>query len=258
MLRIADTRTGRLVEVPSARRHLLRLCVHLPAAPDGPGAADLRVPLVGDLLARTAELHGLQSHTVLTAPGPAWSPERSRDLDRALAALGVHPPAVTGTPPTTDAACAAADVHVHARGEVPEVAGGVPTEVGAGGAVPPGLLDAAAAPGRDPLAVRLLLLGRPHAAPVTLDEAALDAAGRTLAHWRRQVAEWAREPSRPVPAEVLRDARERLADDLAVPAVLALLTAVAESADVPPGARFETFALLDRVLGLDLAREVGS
>jgi hypothetical protein len=26
---------------------------------------------------------------------------------------------------------------------------------------------------------------------------------------------------------------------------------------VPPGARFETFAYLDRILGLDLARRVG-
>ncbi|MGW2583864.1 hypothetical protein ACWCYZ_21445 [Streptomyces virginiae] len=31
MLRIADTRTGRFLKIPSGHRHLLRICVHLPA-----------------------------------------------------------------------------------------------------------------------------------------------------------------------------------------------------------------------------------
>ena len=44
---------------------------------------------------------------------------------------------------------------------------------------------------------------------------------------------------------------------LGVPAVLDALATVATRADVPAGAKFETFAFLDRVLGLDLAREVG-
>ncbi|MFH8472380.1 hypothetical protein [Streptomyces sp. NPDC018000] len=35
MLRIADVRTGRLVEIPSAHRHLLRSHVHLPAIGNG-------------------------------------------------------------------------------------------------------------------------------------------------------------------------------------------------------------------------------
>ncbi|WP_326648155.1 MULTISPECIES: hypothetical protein [unclassified Streptomyces] len=42
-----------------------------------------------------------------------------------------------------------------------------------------------------------------------------------------------------------------------VPAVLDLLASVERDPDVPGGARFETFAYLDRVLGMDLAREVG-
>lgn len=41
------------------------------------------------------------------------------------------------------------------------------------------------------------------------------------------------------------------------PAVLDVLVSVAKRADVPAGAKFETFAFLDRVLGLDLARQVG-
>ncbi|MET9917435.1 hypothetical protein ABZZ04_10160 [Streptomyces sp. NPDC006435] len=71
------------------------------------------------------------------------------------------------------------------------------------------------------------------------------------------MADWAQAPSRPIPADVLRYAHDVLADDLGVPAVLKTLDTVVTRADVPAGAKFETFAFLDRVLGLDLAREVG-
>ncbi|WP_406059811.1 hypothetical protein OG462_21435 [Streptomyces sp. NBC_01077] len=268
MLRIVDTRTGHLVEIPSVRRHLLSICVHLPVGDAGIGLMDLRVLLVGDVLARTAELHGLQSRTFLTTPD--LPPEQDEALGRAMSALGVHPPAV-GVHHPQGTLCAAADVHVHAYGTAAQdTVGGVSVEVGRVGPesregdVPdrahllaPGPLDAVAPEGTDPLAVRLLLLGHTYRTPVTVTGTALDEARRTLGDWRQQVADWAQEPSRPVPADVLRHAHDVLADDLGVPAVLDTLATVATRADVPAGARFETFAFLDRVLGLDLAREVG-
>ncbi|MCX4631308.1 hypothetical protein [Streptomyces sp. NBC_01443] len=73
MLRIADTRTGRFMEIPSGHRHLLRICVHLPAIGARLGAVDLRAPLVGDVLARTAELHGLQALTELGTFANLWT-----------------------------------------------------------------------------------------------------------------------------------------------------------------------------------------
>jgi hypothetical protein len=82
-------------------------------------------------------------------------------------------------------------------------------------------------------------------------------ARRTLRQWRRQVADWAQEPSRPIPADLLRQSYAALVDDLGVDAVLDLLADVAGRSDVPAGAKFETFAHLDRVLGLDLVRDVG-
>lgn len=111
--------------------------------------------------------------------------------------------------------------------------------------------------GTDPLVVRMLLLGHAYRTPVTVTSAALAEARRMLRHWRQQVADWAQEPSRPIPADVLRQAHAALADDLGVPAVLDMLVSVVKRADVPAGAKFETFAFLDRALGLDLAREVG-
>ncbi|MFD9034402.1 hypothetical protein ACFVZW_25155 [Streptomyces sp. NPDC059567] len=269
MLRIVDTRTGHLAEIPSVSRHLLSICVHLPVSDAGIGMVDLRALLAGDVLARTAELHGLQSRTFLTTPD--LPPERAQALERAMSALGVHPPATVGVHHPNGTLCAAADVHVHAHGTAAQdTVGGVRIDVGqvgpasGEGGVPdpahflaPALLDAVAPEGTDPLAVRMLMLGHAYRAPVVVTSTALDEARRTLADWRQQVADWAQEPSRPIPADVLRHAHAVLADDLGVPAVLDALVTLAARADVPAGAKFETFAFLDRVLGLDLAREVG-
>ncbi|MGW3163780.1 hypothetical protein ACWC9Q_13035 [Streptomyces sp. NPDC001142] len=303
MLRVTDTRTGLLVEVPAPPRRLLRSRVHLPAldtgTDDGTGIrpVHLRVLLIGDLLARVAELQGLQVVTVLTTTAPP-ADDRSRALDRVMDVLGIHPPVVVGARHPDAALGGPADVHVTARGEGPaDATSGVRIEVGpvttapsgestppdgprspdgpapAGAeaatpttpdtpvdpAVPtvPGTSTAGAPDAADPLALRLLLLGCPYASPVTVTGEALAAARHTLREWRRQVAGWAREPSAPIPAELLRRSHQALVDDLGVHAVLDLLADAAARGDVRSGAKFETFAHLDRVLGLDLARDVG-
>jgi hypothetical protein len=272
MLRIADTRTGHPVEIPAAPRRLLRSCVHLPAlgagTDDGTGIGPLhlRVPLIGDVLARTAELNGLQVVTVLTTP--ELTPDRARALDRVMAVLGIHPPTVIGPHRPEAALGGRADVHVTARDtDIGDLGDGARMEVGRvdTAAPDPGIATPAApdpdtpdpADSADPLAVRLLLLGRPYGTPVTVTGAALAEARRTLRDWRSSVADWAREPSRPIPADLLRQSHAALAEDLDVAAVLALLAEVVARPDVPAGAKFETFAHLDRVLGLDLARDVG-
>lgn len=298
MLRVTDIRTGRLVEVPAPPRRLLRSRVHLPAldagTDDGTGIrpVHLRVLLTGDVLARVAELRGLQVVTVLTITAPP-ADDRSRALDRVMDVLGIHPPVVVGARHPDAALGGPADVHVTARGADPaDTTSGVRIEVGPVAAVPSGedtppgrppspdgpagagaatpttygAPDDPARPGTatgstpdaaDPLALRLLLLGCPYAAPVTVTGEALAAARHTLREWRRQVAGWAREPSAPIPAELLRRSHEALVDDLGVHAVLDLLADAAARGDVRPGAKFETFAHLDRVLGLDLARDLG-
>jgi cysteinyl-tRNA synthetase len=46
-------------------------------------------------------------------------------------------------------------------------------------------------------------------------------------------------------------------DDLDTPAAIRVLRAMEKDSDIPPGAKFETFAHADRLLGLDLARDIG-
>ncbi|MGQ4430409.1 MULTISPECIES: hypothetical protein [unclassified Streptomyces] len=126
-------------------------------------------------------------------------------------------------------------------------------------AVAPVESPTAAAPDlSDPGALRLALLSRPRDLPVRLDEEALDEARRTLAQWRGAVADWARQPSRPVPDEVRVELRTAWEDDLNVPEVLRVLHRVETWPDLPDGARFETYAYADRLLGLELTRDIGS
>lgn len=112
--------------------------------------------------------------------------------------------------------------------------------------------------GVDPTVLRLALLTRHHNTPVRLEAAVLEEAGATLARWRGAVARWARSPSRPVPDDVRGRLREAWEDDLDVPRVLDELRRVENEPELPDGARFETYAYADRLLGLELTRDLGA
>ncbi|MFE2134781.1 hypothetical protein ACFW9X_16495, partial [Streptomyces sp. NPDC059466] len=94
--------------------------------------------------------------------------------------------------------------------------------------------------------------------PLDLDAADLDGARETLGRWRKAVAGWATRPSRPVPEHVRQELRAAWEDDLDVPAVLEALRRVEHAEDIPDGARFETYAYADRLLGLELTRDIGT
>lgn len=88
-----------------------------------------------------------------------------------------------------------------------------------------------------------------------LASCSLPEADEELASWRALVAGWAEEPSKPACAQVQQDL-------VAALAVLDTRTAVAAlrgSLDLglPDGCLFETWAWADRLLGLDLAADVG-
>jgi cysteinyl-tRNA synthetase len=111
--------------------------------------------------------------------------------------------------------------------------------------------------GLDPLALRLVFLEHHYREPLNLTWLALAEADRTLRGWRDEVARWATHPSRPMSAEHVTRIAAAFDDDLDTPAALGVLRTLAAADDVPAGARFETFAHVDALLGLDLARDVG-
>ncbi|MCI3245142.1 MULTISPECIES: hypothetical protein [Streptomyces] len=239
VLRITDARTGEPVEAAPARRGLTRVEAHVP----GFGAGSLRVVLVADVLLRALELGGTPVWAVLNA-------EREHPQLRAgVAALGIRP--FEDRRDVGSGLGEAQILHVVAEGGArPD---GVRIAVAPVHSEEPGIPE-----GVDPTALRLALLSRRRDLPVTLDAAALDEARATLVRWRRAVAAWAQRPSRPIPDEARARLRSAWEDDLDVPAVLDVLTWVEAEDELPDGARFETYAYADRLLGVDLTRELGT
>ncbi|GAA3029028.1 hypothetical protein [Streptomyces glomeratus] len=225
MLRIIDARNGEPTDV---RPGLVRVHAHV----TGADTSALRVLLVADVLARALELGGTP---VVTVAAPSAALREHAD------ALGIRP-AEPDTPGLGRA--------LHVVGVEDTAPDGVRIEVApatgpAGTAAPPS-------------ALRLALLARPRRRPAVLDPAALTAAHDMLVRWRRAVAGWATHPSRPIPEQVRHELRTAWEDDLDVPAVLQVLERVEGDDELPEGARFETYAYADRLLGLDLAREIGA
>ncbi|MFJ7336434.1 hypothetical protein ACIQU3_24900 [Streptomyces sp. NPDC101110] len=236
MLRIIDARTREPVDAAPARRGLTRVQVH---ASDS-DTTNLRVLLVGDLLVRTLELGGTPVWALLTGGN------RQAELRAGATTLGIRP--FEDSPDVGAGLGESQVVHVAAEGGV--APDGVRIAVAP---VEPGPPDPS-----DPAVLRLALLTRHHSAPLRLDTAGLDDARATLARWRTAVARWARRPSRPVPDAVRERLREAWEDDLDVPRVLDVLRQVETEAGLADGARFETYAYADRLLALDLTRDLGS
>jgi len=119
------------------------------------------------------------------------------------------------------------------------------------------LLADLAGRGLDPLALRLAFLEQRYRQQMNLTWATLAGADRTLRRWREQVATWACEPSAPMSRRHADAVVTAFDSDLDTPAAMRELRALEKDTGVAPGAKFETFAHLDRLLGLDVVRDVG-
>jgi hypothetical protein len=82
------------------------------------------------------------------------------------------------------------------------------------------------------------------------------AARAELQGWRGLVASWAEEPSKPICAQVQQDLLAALSDDLSTRDAIEVLRGSLDLG-LPDGCLFETWAWADRLLGLDLAADVG-
>ena len=254
---MVDDRPGSHAAVTLTRPGPLRVCAHVRASADAADLTGLRVLLVADLLTRAAEVRGLQ---VLSTRAFTGEPAGQALVERAADALGVYPPVLRAAAPATGRAGGPADVHVAddaAPGEddlggilLRTAAARLAHDAGAGSAVT-GMPS-----GHDPLAVRLALMSVPRRQPAELTADDLAGAAQTLGEWRHRVARWAESPSGAIPKSAVGTV-QLASGDLDIGAVLALLSGLAADETVPPGPRFETFVYADRVLGLDLPRDIG-
>jgi cysteinyl-tRNA synthetase len=111
--------------------------------------------------------------------------------------------------------------------------------------------------GLDPLSARLAFLEHRYRQQLNLTWQTLEAADATIRRWRERVAAWANEPSRPMCADYSDRIFGALDEDLDTPAALRALRELERDARIPDGSKFETFAAVDRVLALDLVRDIG-
>jgi len=250
VLRIYDPRSGRPEPVGPARAGQLSVYLASPAAGEHVQPGDLRCALVADLIRRVAERH----HLLVTS----WqSADAAPGFWAACDALNIYPAQPTPRPPEPlDVGIAPPIVTAPATGAPASWVQPAAVDVeGPGGPAP--LPADLAGRGLDPLALRLVLLGASYHDPVKLRWDALGAADQALRAWRAQVAGWARSPSKPMCAEYVGIVSAAFDDDLATPAALRTLRELAGDGEIPPGSKFEVFAYLDQLLGLDLARDVG-
>ncbi len=239
MLRLRDARTGELTDVLPAGRRQLRILVNAPG--------QVRAYLAADLLRRAAEQSRLipQVSELLLAGAETTQVRATRD------ALNIHPPEATMAASSVRDGMSPFDVGFGLLGEAAsDIAGLARLWVRVAGD------NHEAGLGAQPLAARLSLLRHGYGDPLGSDWApATDA--QTLGHWRALVAQWARSPSGAMSRPHANAITQAFANGLDSAAALAVLDALAGNRDVPPGVKFETFAAADRLLGLDLAADIG-
>lgn len=119
------------------------------------------------------------------------------------------------------------------------------------------LVSDVTARGIDPLALRLAFMQHKYRQQMNLTWQVIEGAASTLSRWRRNVATWAQQPSRPIHEPSWQAIRAAFRDDLNTPEALAVLHRLERDDSVPDGAKFETFVRADHLFGLDLAGEVG-
>lgn len=287
MLRLYDTRAGQVAPITGGRRGELWVYISGPDLDRRPHLGDLRSDLPGDLIRRCAHRRGLVVtvyETVATADEPNLAALAANRAD-----LNIHPADRTfdASEPITRLAEAARPGWSPQAGPAFDIAAGSGTPgpqtpavagVAAHDAAPAGrvtvdgrqIVDPADDPaegivwlsdvtelGLDPLALRLAFLRHRYREPANLTWDGLLAADRTLRRWREMVAAWATEPSAPLARPYADTVLGAFEDDLDSAAALRHLQALEADNAVPPGAKFETFAYLDQLFGLDLAREIG-
>jgi hypothetical protein len=109
----------------------------------------------------------------------------------------------------------------------------------------------------EPTTLRFALAKVPYAWPLDVTDSLLERSERVVETWRDHVAQWSRHPSRPIPSAWRAAVIAALEDDLDVARLVAMMHELEGAGDVEPGAKFEAFAYLDRVLAVDLMRNLG-
>ncbi|QRP42933.1 hypothetical protein [Amycolatopsis sp. FDAARGOS 1241] len=248
-MQLVDAPTGRAVVIGRRSGGVVRVRAVVSGRPDSLDTA--RVLLTGDLLRRVLEeLHGMQVFVTLAGLDRA-DPDMSAALARQLGRFWI-------AAPTPDDAAPARALEICVTGAdaaavTQHQAAAVRLSIGPVRTPHHDTPDA----GED-LAVRFALIGVRYDRPVSLTAATLEHAQATIRRWRRRIAQWGDQPSAPMPRDVVADCTAAFDANLDIAGVITRLVELEDDDVVPPGAKFETFLHVDRVLALDLASGLGA
>jgi hypothetical protein len=112
-------------------------------------------------------------------------------------------------------------------------------------------------PGAAPDSVRFALTSVNHKYRLNMTASLLARSQNILDRWRDRVAEWSRYPSRPIPAAWRAAVIASLEDDFDVARLLTMMTELENADGIEPGAKFEAFTYADRILAVELVRNLG-
>jgi hypothetical protein len=249
VLKLRDARNGELAQALPTGRRQLRILVAAPG--------QLRAYLTADLLRRAAEVARLMPTVTELLPMGATVAVLRTVCD----ALNIHPPRdILSAPVDPLVGIPLFDVGIRPANMAMSSDGTNLARLW----VDVGSDDQEADLGDEPLAVRLALMRHGHAEAIPhagesggTGDASADEAAAILKTWRVLVAHWAQSPSGAASREYNDAITEAFANDLDTATALRALTKLADDPDVPDGVKFETFATADRLLGLDLARDIG-
>ncbi len=112
-------------------------------------------------------------------------------------------------------------------------------------------------PGAGPATARFALANINHTHRLDVTSSLLERSQAVLSRWRDRVAQWSRHPGRPIPPAWRTAVIAAFDDDLNVPRAAELMSELEDAERVEPGAKFEAFNYVDRVLAIDLGRGLG-
>lgn len=112
-------------------------------------------------------------------------------------------------------------------------------------------------PGAEPTTARFALINVNHRYRLNVTSDGLKHSHTALGCWRDRVARWSQHPGRPIPPAWRDRVVAALNHDLNVARVTSMMSELEGAECVEPGAKFEAFTYVDRILAIDLARGLG-
>ena len=252
-MRLLDSRLQSVVDVVPARAGLLCVRAGTASGEEPTSLTSLRAAVVTDVIRRVAGVR--RTRVVVVADGTEAEVART-SAERS--ALNVHPAERSGGPDEPIGLVIDIQVGGPRPGRYRVDVGPVTIDGRSADTAEGWPLSEIAERGLDPLTLRLAFLQTRYRDPVALAWDELATADAALARWRGAVAAWATSPSAAMPADPVSSILLAVEDDLDTPRAMSDVHDLATAESLSDGAKFEAMAYLDRVLGLDLTRRVGT